>query len=113
MEQLRQWLEPALDRGGNTHSFDDVMAEIKAEKMQLWTGPKGAAVTLIYDYPLKRVLHVFLAGGELEQVKDFVPSMEVWGRAMGCTEMTLAGRRGWSRVLDGWKPVLDVLAKEI
>ena len=113
MEQLRQWLEPALDRGGNTHTFDDVMAEIEAEKMQLWTGPKGAAVTLIYDYPLKRVLHVFLAGGELEQVKDFVPSMEVWVRAMGCTEMTLAGRRGWSRVLDGWKPVLDVLAKEI
>jgi hypothetical protein len=41
MEQLRQWLEPALDRGGNTHTFDDVMAEIEAEKMQLWTGPKG------------------------------------------------------------------------
>lgn len=113
MEQLRQWLQPALDRAGNTHSFEDVIAEIQAGNMQLWTGPKGAAVTMIYDFPQKRFLHVFLAGGELEQVKDFVPSMEAWGRENGCSQMPLAGRRGWARVLDGWTPTHTVLIKEL
>lgn len=113
MEQLKQWLQPALDRGGNTHTFEDVIKEIEAGNMQLWTGPKGAAVTMVYDFPRKRMLHVFIAGGDLEQVLDFVPSMEAWGRAAGCTEMTLAGRRGWARVLKDWKPVHTVLAKEL
>lgn len=113
MEQLRQWLQPALDRGGNTHSFEDVIAEIQAGTMQLWTGPKGAAVTMIYDFPRKRFLHVFLAGGELDQVRDFVPSMEEFGRLNGCTQMSLAGRRGWARVLEGWNPGHAVLIKEI
>ena len=113
MEQLRQWLQPALDRGGNTHSFEDVINEIRAGSMQLWTGPEGAAVTMIYDFPQKRVLHVFLAGGSIEQIKDFEESAAAWGRAHGCSEMSLSGRRGWTKALEGWRPVQTVLMKEI
>lgn len=81
--------------------------------MQLWTGPKGAAVTMIYDFPQKRVLHVFLAGGDMDQIKDFEESAALWGRGMGCTEMTLSGRRGWARELEGWRPIQTVMMKEI
>ena len=103
--KLKRWLDPALDVGGNTHTFADIITAVMAGEMQLWQGPKGAAVTLILSHPQKRLIHFFLAGGEMEQVLDFQDSVAAWGKAHGCTEMTLAGRVGWSRVLKpfGWE----------
>ena len=38
--------------------------------MQLWQGPRGCIVTEIVVYPRKKVLNLFLAGGELDQIVD-------------------------------------------
>jgi hypothetical protein len=76
-----------------------------AGEMQLWQGPRGAAVTLITDFPQKRVLHVLLAGGDMQQIIDFQESAAAWGKSHGCTQMTLSGRLGWQRALKnhGWR----------
>lgn len=112
---VKTWLDPALEAGGNTHTFADVITAVIAGEMQLWQGPKGAAVTCVYDYPRKRIIHFFLAGGEMEQVLDFQTSVAAWGKSQGCTEMTLAGRIGWGRVLKpyGWQRRGEIMGVSI
>lgn len=111
----RHHIEAALEYSGGTHSFDDVKAAIIAGKMQLWYGPDGCAVTEIIQYPAKRVLHVFLASGTMEQILDMLDSALAWGMAQGCVSMTISGRKGWERVLapHGFKPLLVTMERPI
>lgn len=103
-DQVRGWLQPALDLA-RTHRIEDVEQAVVKGTMQLWVGERGALVTQINTYPLRKVLHVFLAGGEMDQVLDFLPSLHMWAEMQGCSELTLSGRTGWKRVLAdrGWK----------
>jgi hypothetical protein len=110
----REYIEAALEYSGGTHLFEDIEAGILSGKMQLWSGPNCAAVTEVIEYPRKKVLHIFLAGGDMAGLLDMMDSAEAWGRTQGCTSLTLSGRRGWSRVLDphGFKPVLIVMERD-
>ena len=81
-------------------------------------GSNGCAVTEIVVYPNKKVLHVFLAGGDkgygIKQITDMHDDAMAWGKLQGCDAMSIAGRRGWKRVLEskGWKEQLTILGKE-
>lgn len=112
--RCRQWIEEALNRGGNTHTFEDVVRGIFENKMHLWAGEKGCAVTEIVVYPRKKYLHVFLAAGEMGQILDFEKSAERLAREIGCDGLSIAGREGWKRVLGkrGWKPYALNLMRE-
>ena len=96
------WLQPALDHSG-THDMADIEKGVASYRFQLWVGDEGAAVTEVVEFPKKRTLHVFLAGGKLKQIQDFQESAWTWGQSIGCTEMTLAGRLGWARTLKDWE----------
>ena len=112
--RCRPWIEDALAYSGGTHTFEDVVAGITESRMQFWPAPRGCAVTEIVVYPKKRVLHVFLAGGEMDQILDMIDSAVEWSKTQGCASMTIAGRHGWQRVLaeHGYRPVMTVLEKE-
>jgi len=109
----RKHIEAALEYSGGSHDFQDVSDGILSGRMQLWPAEKGCAVTEIVVYPKKSVLHVFLAGGEMETIVNMIDSAVAWGKTQGCTSMTIAGRRGWERVLakHGYKPVMTVLER--
>ena len=113
LEHCRKWIEDALEYSGGSHDFQDVADGILSGRMQLWPAEKGCAVTEIVLYPKKSVLHVFLAGGEMETIVNMIDSAVAWGKTQGCTSMTIAGRRGWVRVLarHGYKPVMTVLER--
>jgi hypothetical protein len=112
--RCKEWIQSALDKGGNTHDFIDVVEGVLKGSMQLWSGEKGCAVTEIVVYPKKKVLHVFLAGGKLEQITDMHADAVKWAKTQGCQGMTIAGRPGWKKILDkyGWKEQLVILGKE-
>lgn len=114
IDQNRHHIEAALAYSGGTHDFDDVKQSILEGRMQLWPAPRGCAVTEIVVYPKKKVLHVFLAAGEMDQIIEMIDSAVSWGKTQECTSMTIAGRPGWARVLApyGYKPALSVLEKE-
>lgn len=114
IEANRHHIEAALEYSGETHDFQDVADGILSGRMQLWPAEKGCAVTEIVLYPKKSVLHVFLAGGEMETIVNMIDSAVAWGKTQGCTSMTIAGRRGWERVLakHGYKPVMTVLERD-
>lgn len=114
IEANRHHIEAALAYSGGTHTFEDVRDGILAGRMQIWHGPKGCAVTEIVEYPRKRVLHCFLAGGEMGQITDMIESAIAWGKTQGCESLTLSGRMGWERALrpHGFKPVLITMERE-
>ena len=66
---------------------------------------KGCIVTEIVIYPRKKVLNIFLAGGELDQILDMDHDVKNWAKEHGCTAATMSGRIGWKKPLKplNWK----------
>jgi|TARA_Y100000289_G_C3929553_1_gene155552 hypothetical protein len=115
MERCRPWIQAALERGQNTHLFSDIVDSVKRGHMQFWPAEDACAVTEIIEYPRKKALHIFLAGGNMETIVDMNESAEHFARLNGCTIMSVAGRKGWQKILSGkgYKPYVTSLAKEI
>ena len=113
--RCQPWLEAALERANGTHTISNVVEAIATGSMQFWPAPRGCAVTEIIKYLNKKVLHVFLARGELDQIVEMDGSAAEFARMNGCTAMTIAGRKGWAKVLKdkGYKEAFTVLAKEL
>lgn len=115
LTQYRPQIEAALVYGGGTHLFVDVAQMVFDGRAQAWVNGGSIAVTEIVVYPRKKVLHCFLAGGKSREIIEMMPSAAKWGAMHGCTSFTIAGRRGWQRVLakHGWRPTMQVMAAQI
>lgn len=107
-------LEAALSHSGGTHTFADVAERIALGEAQIWEDGDALLVTEIVDKPRVRILHFWLATGELEQVKALSDRVIVWGKKQGCKRATLAGRKGWVKALaPEWKPELVLMGRKI
>ena len=106
-DRCRKWIEAALEYNGGCYLFEDIVAEVLANRMQLWPAPKGCLVTQILVFPRKTVLHVLLGGGELEQLAEMHNDVIMWAKAQGCAGATITGRPGWERAFKhiGWTPM--------
>lgn len=113
--RCRPWIESALEYAQGTHDFADIVDAILENRMQLWANDKACAVTEVIDFPKKRMLHVFLAGGDMAGVRDLEEPAIEWGKTIGCTDMTLTGRKGWVRALKdgGWSDSHVMMIKRI
>jgi hypothetical protein len=115
IDASRPYIEDALARCGGTHDFDSVKEAIIAGKMQLWPASQSAAVTEVVEYAKKKVIHVFLAGGDLDEIAAGIDTVAAWGKSLGCDSMTISGRKGWERILDkhGFAPVAVVMERDL
>ena len=113
-ERCSPWLAAALG-DDPTHSMDDVrrLIECGSGQHQFWAGKRSAIVTEIVVSPRRWSLHFWLAGGDLEEILEMKPLIEAWGKAAGCSRVTISGRIGWERVLKDYRRVCVVLSKEI
>ena len=114
LARCKPWIEAALSYSGGTHNFEDVVVGLQKGTMQLWPTPNGCIVTEIVVYPQKKVLNVFLGGGELEQILDMHNDVIEWAKAQGWAALTMTGRFGWKKPLakHGWKPLHTSYVKE-
>jgi len=114
LARCRPYIEDALEYCNGTHQFEDIVQGIAESKMQFWPAPRGCMVTEIVVYPRKKVFNIFLAGGELDQLKDMHDAMNAWAKEQGCTGGSLTGRVGWKKVLEpmGWKLAHSHFVKE-
>lgn len=112
--RCRTWIEAALEYSGGTHNFADIVQGIHSNKMQLWPSAKGCIVTEIVVYPRKKLINIFLGGGELNQILDMHSDVISWAKQQGCSGMTMTGRLGWKKPLAeyGWKVLHQSYAKE-
>ena len=116
LDRLRHHVEAALEYSGGTHNFDDVAEMVEQNRLQLWPAKDSVVLTEIIVYPQLKNLHYFLAGGDLDELSRMRPLIESWGKSIGCTRVTLAGRRGWAKTFlkdEGYSPKWTVLAKEL
>jgi hypothetical protein len=116
LNRCRQWIVDALEYSKGTHTFDDIATGVMTQRYQLWPGNESAVVTEVIVYPQFKNLHFFLAGGNLDELKQMRPHIETWGKSVGCTRVTLAGRKGWERTFlkdEGYEPQWFILSKEL
>ena len=116
LSRCRQWVEDALEYAEGTHNFNDIAAAVLSDRFQIWPSNNAVVVTEIVVYPQLKDLHFFLAGGNLDELKAMRPIIEDWGRSIGCTRVSLAGRKGWERTFlkdEGYRPNWFVLSKEL
>jgi hypothetical protein len=116
LARCRKYIEDALEYSGGTHTFADIAEGVLAGRFQLWYNQNSAVVTEIVVYPQLKNLHFFLAGGNLDELKQMTPIIEQWGKSVGCSRVSLAGRKGWERTFLkdlGYEPQWFVLAKEL
>ncbi len=116
-DRCSAWLDAALERGGRTHALPDVRELVlgRPETFWFWPASQSAAVTEIIRYPRLSVMRMWLAGGDLDQIKDAIPKVEAHGVLQGCTRFEIIGRIGWARALrgHGYDHRADVCWKEL
>jgi len=116
LEPYAEDLQKALDLGGEAYTIQDIEDMIATGKAQMWPGETSVIVTEIIQYPRAKHLHLFLAGGNLEELESMLPEVIEWGKTQGCNRVSLSGRRGWERSFLrelGFKPTLVVMEKEL
>mgnify|MGYP000017541682 FL=1 len=111
----RELLESALIHGGGTHTYEDVLDAIILGDMIFWPAEKSCMVTEIVQYPRLRALHVFLAAGDLDEIKDMESSLISFAKSIKCSTLSMSGRKGWERALKsiGYKVAHTTLVKQI
>ena len=100
----------------DTHTLQDFAEGVENGTMQLWPGKNSAIVTEIHDYPLKKVIIVSIAGGNMRELEEIAPHIVKFAQDMGCNRIIIGGRRGWSRTFlknIGFKPTHYWVAKEL
>lgn len=115
-DRLRLHVIEALKYAHGTHTIEDVEQAIRAGEAQPWLGENAVMVTEVLDLPQAKVLHFWLCGGDLDELLAMQPEIEAWGRSVGCTKASTAGRPGWKKVLKdrgygfGWEVCVKELA---
>ena len=69
-KRCEKWLEDALDYAHGTFDINDVFNDVVNGTAQFWPGKNSAVVTQIVPYPRKKVLHFFLAGGDIKELEE-------------------------------------------
>lgn len=99
-ERALELIQQALDRSLGDYHLEDVVRFIAEGKLQLWATENSVAVTEVIVYPRKKAVLVLLAAGDLDEIRESIPMIEDFAKAIGADRITLCGRRGWVRALE-------------
>ena len=115
MEPYRVLLERALAHSQGTHLWEDIVEAVEEKDMFFWPGKRSAAITEVLDFPRKRCMHIFLAAGDMEELKEIEPCFVEFAKNFECDFVSLSGRAGWQRSLKdmGYKDAHVSLFKRI
>lgn len=97
--RVRPFLEPALKYGNGTHDFVHIVQGVIKGDLILWPTENSAIVTEFHTFPNKRMLHIFIAGGDLSEIKHLHDDVVKFAKEMGCAGLSLTGRPGWVKAL--------------
>ena len=113
-ERCRPYLEAALDHSHDAR-LEDLREMVVRGEAQFWPALDSAMLTELNT--TGNTLHIRLFGGNMDTLRDMLPVIEDYGRALGCTAITLTGRRGWERTSLArermYTPVATLLRKDL
>lgn len=112
-DRCKDWLQEALE--GGFYTMDDVARAIAEKRAQFWPGKNAAIVTELDTLAQTRVIRVWLAGGDMDEVLSMASGIESWARLQGCKSVLIEGRKGWERTLkpQGYEPFSVILTKAL
>jgi hypothetical protein len=115
LDRLRPVIEKALPYTHRTHELNDLVAMVVKGEVRLWTTEHSFMLIERTVYPRRVHYHIFLAGGDLDELRGLHPEVIAAARADGAQALTLTGRRGWVRALVdwGWEEVYTTVMLDI
>ena len=115
LDRLREVIEKALPYTHRSHEFNDLVAMVIKGEVRLWTTERSFMLVERVVYPRRVHYHLFLAGGDLDELRALHPEVIEAARADGAHALTLTGRRGWVRALVdwGWEEVYTTVMLDI
>jgi len=115
MLPYRKMLVEALNHSGGSHTFQNIVDAVQQEVMQFWPMERSCLVTEDINYPNLKTLHIFLAGGDLQEIKSIDNTLEFLCQEIGADYISLSGRRGWIKALAdiGYELSHVTLAKKV
>ena len=118
-ERSKSFLVDALEHSGNEYTVDDVLQEIEDDHAIFYPVENGATVFRIVPYPQKRMLRIWLFGGEVgtgrANLTAVMEAADFHAKEHTCDGIELVGRRGWEKVLEpyGYEHRHVMLIKEL
>lgn len=110
--RCKKWIVDALKYAHNSHTFEQVIEIVKRGDAQLWAFEDSAIVTEIINYPQRRTLRFWLAGGNIKTLLEVEPKIRKWSILYNCKAVEIIGRKGWGKVLKDYEPTATVFIKE-
>jgi hypothetical protein len=96
-KECEKYIADALEYCNGTHDLQDVADQIARGELQLWPANETALVSQVITYPKRKAIHIFLAGGNIDELINMEESVFSWAKMQGCDMLTFSGRLGWSR----------------
>lgn len=112
---LFERFQKALVFGMDTHGPEDIVAELRAGTLQVFSNDRAAVFTRVVETPRRKYLHVYLSCGELDGVLSLQPEIDRFSREQGCEYQTATARKGMEKVLPalGWAPKYTTFIREL
>ena len=90
----------ALHHGGDLHTIDDVFENIRTKKAIFYPLKSGVAIFTVQEYPRRRLLQIWLVGGDMDaSIEGVLSGADFHAEQNGCSGIEVVGRKGWKRVL--------------
>lgn len=94
-EKFEWLLSKGLQRAGDTHSVQDVIAALQSGELQAFHNDDGMIMTLVADYPKKKVLEMFMALGNQDAISSLFDKEVVnYGQEIGADYVRAIVRPG-------------------
>ncbi len=115
LKKFRVVIEEALAHADNSHSFDHICERIIAGDLLLYPLDNAILLCEVSEAPNFKTFHVYLGGGDLQEMLDAQGMIENEGRLFDCKYVSMTGRLGWKPHFEqrGWKHRLSIYKKEL
>ena len=102
-KDVKPMIKRALDNGSQW-SIDEIRDRLLDGRMQLWSYGEFEHQAVLVTRMTDHCLLLALSGYDMARWIHHLSLVEGMARQVGCKEMRVHGRRGWSRVLKDYKP---------
>lgn len=109
------WLDRVLkERPANGVTAAMVRQMMREGLAQRWEASDGSTVvTQLRQEPAGGVCLVWLAEGTMAPLLELHEAICAWAREQGCQRMRIVGRKGWLKVVPGYREVATVMERDL
>jgi hypothetical protein len=98
-------LDRVLARMGGLYRVNDILAQVRDGKLQMFAEGDSIAITRIGIFPRGKVLEILAVVGDINELRVLHDRLLVFAAEVGATVIQAFGRKGWMADAQrrGWK----------